>query len=82
MVEKHPNIPNKANPELACFFIANNQKVLVTTRLPLSVVHPPEQAASNPYGSLEQELTEVQRFCHDKSELDGSFDATPLDKGH
>ena len=51
MVEKHPNIPNKANPELACFFIVNKQKVLVTTKLPLSVVHPPEQAAPNPYDS-------------------------------
>ena len=52
MVEKHPNIPNKANPELACFFIANNQKVLVTTKLPLSVVHPPEQAVPNPHECL------------------------------
>ena len=77
MVDKHPNVPNMANPELACFFIANGQKVLVTTRLPLSVVHPPQQAASDPQESSEEELPEALRFCLGKSEHNDSFDHAP-----
>ena len=80
MVDKYPNIPNMANPELACFFIANNQKVLVTTRLPLSVVHPPQQAASDPHESSEEELSEAERFVLDWNKHKDSFDHTPPDK--
>ena len=79
MVEKHPNLENKANPELYAFFTVNNQRYCVTTSLPMSVVHPPQQAASDPHESSEQESDGEQPPHHDKRELNYSFEFMPQD---
>ena len=40
----------------------------------MSVVHPPQQAASDPHESSEQESNGEQPPCHDKNELNYSFE--------